>query len=114
MLALRRTRTMHRRPLNMDDSTTTRFKFLLVEDDPAMIELESLLLEEAGHTVVALHSSDDALSKIKEHAPDCVLTDIMMPGIDGMQLGADSFITKPMTPKPFRPWSRTSWPICCK
>ena len=67
MLALRRTRTMHRRPLNMDDSTTTRFKFLLVEDDPAMIELESLLLEEAGHTVVALHSSDDALSKIKEN-----------------------------------------------
>ena len=85
MLALRRTRTMHRRPLNMDDSTTTRFKFLLVEDDPAMIELESLLLEEAGHTVVALHSSDDALSKIKEHAPDCVLTDIMMPGIDGFE-----------------------------
>jgi len=134
MLALRRTRTMHRRPLNMDDSTTTRFKFLLVEDDPAMIELESLLLEEAGHTVVALHSSDDALSKIKEHAPDCVLTDIMMPGIDGMQLlkqikdepglsntkvivvtfktfeydqraamqlGADSFITKPIEAETF-------------
>ena len=58
-------------------------------------------LEEAGHTVVALHSSDDALSKIKEHTPDCVLTDIMMPGIDGMQLGADSFITKPIDAETF-------------
>lgn len=118
----------------MNSSSKRSRKIILVEDDPAMIELETILLEEAGHKVVALQSSEDALSKIKEHAPDCVLTDIMMPGIDGMQLikkikddpklsntkvivvssktfefdqrqamqlGADSFITKPIEVETF-------------
>ncbi|MAF08731.1 MAG: hypothetical protein CL389_12890 [Acidiferrobacteraceae bacterium] len=85
-MALRQTRLTRLRPGHMDDSSKRKFKFFLIEDDPAMIEMESLLLEEAGHQVMALQSSDDALAKIKEYAPDCVLTDIMMPGVDGMQL----------------------------
>ena len=70
----------------MSNNSKKSLNIIMVGDDSAMIELEAILLEEAGHKVVALQTSEGALSKIKEQAPDCVLTEILMPGIDGMQL----------------------------
>jgi phosphoribosyl 1,2-cyclic phosphodiesterase/ActR/RegA family two-component response regulator len=61
-------------------------RILVVDDDPFMIELETALLEEAGYDVVALDSPEEALAKIKNVKPDCVITDLVMPGIAGMQL----------------------------
>ena len=61
-------------------------RILVVDDDPFMIELETALLEEAGYEVVALDSAEEALAKIKNLEPDCVITDLVMPGVAGMQL----------------------------
>ena len=61
-------------------------RILVVDDDPFMIELETALLEEAGYEVVALDSAEEALAKIKNVEPDCVITDLVMPGVAGMQL----------------------------
>ena len=64
-------------------------RILVVDDDPFMIELESALLEEEGYEVVALDSAEEALAKIKNVEPDCVITDLVMPGVTGMQLLKD-------------------------
>ncbi|HEU4344276.1 MAG TPA: response regulator [Candidatus Binatia bacterium] len=61
-------------------------RILVVDDDPFMIELETALLEEAGYEVVALDSAEEALAKIQNLEPDCVITDLVMPGVAGMQL----------------------------
>lgn len=61
-------------------------KFYIVDDDPDAVEILALILEQAGHTVrkqlVGLH----AISEIVRARPDCVLIDLMMGGIDGLEL----------------------------
>jgi phosphoribosyl 1,2-cyclic phosphodiesterase/CheY-like chemotaxis protein len=61
-------------------------KFFLVDDDPDTLALVSRLLSEAGHEVVVRSSSTDAMRDIPEMLPDCVITDVMMPGMDGFEL----------------------------
>ena len=61
-------------------------KFFIVDDDPDVLALASRLLTEAGHEVVVRGSSADALREILETPPDCVITDVMMPGMDGFEL----------------------------
>lgn len=58
----------------------------VVDDDPTMVTLISQLLSQAGHRVLSTTSSSDALDKIVAVRPDAVLLDIMMPGIDGLEL----------------------------
>ncbi len=61
-------------------------RILVVDDDPLMIELETALLEEEGYEVIALDSAEEVLVRIKNVEPDCVITDLVMPGVTGMQL----------------------------
>jgi len=61
-------------------------KFFIVDDDPDVLALASRLLTEAGHEVVVRSSSAEALREILETPPDCVITDVMMPGMDGFEL----------------------------
>jgi len=61
-------------------------KFFIVDDDPDVLALVSRLLTEAGHEVVVRASSAGAMRDIPEALPDCVITDVMMPGMDGFEL----------------------------
>ena len=61
-------------------------KFFVVDDDPDALALVECLLVTAGHEVVTCNSSVDALRDIPSRAPDCVITDLMMPGMDGFEL----------------------------
>jgi len=61
-------------------------KFFIVDDDPDVLALVSRLLTEAGHEVVVGASSAQSLREIVESPPDCVITDVMMPGMDGFEL----------------------------
>ena len=70
----------------MADQPRRTYRFYIVDDDPVSIQLLTGLLEAEGHEVRSSSSSTDAISKIREARPDCVLTDLMMPGTDGMQL----------------------------
>jgi CheY-like chemotaxis protein len=61
-------------------------KFYLVDDDPDILALLRSALEKAGHTVVSSDSSQQALKEIPGVRPDCVITDLMMPVMDGFEL----------------------------
>jgi CheY-like chemotaxis protein len=59
-------------------------RILLVEDDPDIQEVTSLLLSDmAGYDVKACSSAPEALDAAAEFAPDLILLDVMMPGLDG-------------------------------
>ncbi|HEX2565602.1 MAG TPA: response regulator [Burkholderiales bacterium] len=60
--------------------------FYLVDDDPDILAMLSRVLEEAGHRVESSPSSLQALKQIPMSRPDCVITDIMMPEMDGFEL----------------------------
>lgn len=59
---------------------------LLVDDSPLVARLLGGLLTTAGYTVAICHSGDEALAWLGEHTPDLVVTDILMPGMDGYEL----------------------------
>lgn len=61
-------------------------KFFIVDDDQEMIDLMTALLEAEGHAVFSSIAGDFAISGIVSRLPDCVLTDLMMAGMDGLQL----------------------------
>ncbi len=61
-------------------------KFILVDDDPDNLALVATLLTGAGHEVVVFTSSTVALRDIPAARPDCVITDVMMPVMDGFEL----------------------------
>ncbi|MFQ6131693.1 MAG: HD domain-containing phosphohydrolase [Armatimonadota bacterium] len=59
---------------------------LIVDDDPAVTELLSLVLGKAGYRCVVAHSGQQALAMAAPHAPAAALLDIAMPGMDGITL----------------------------
>ena len=61
-------------------------KFYVVDDDPGILALVQKVLKRAGHAVVISASSGQALKEIPVERPDCVITDLMMPGMDGFEL----------------------------
>ncbi|HEX7329530.1 MAG TPA: sigma 54-interacting transcriptional regulator [Casimicrobiaceae bacterium] len=59
---------------------------LLVDDDPDLLKLISLRLTSAGYRVRTADSGETALAAIAVQRPAAVITDLRMPGIDGLQL----------------------------
>jgi two-component system, OmpR family, response regulator RegX3 len=100
-------------------------RVLVVDDEPDLQELLTYNLTAAGFTVQATGTGAEALTAVKEFAPDIVLLDLMLPGMSGtdvckqlrqrsavpvimvtardseidkvvgLELGADDYITKP-------------------
>ena len=60
--------------------------FYLVDDDADILSVLGRVLEAAGHRVESSTSSVHALKHIPVSRPDCVITDIMMPEMDGFEL----------------------------
>jgi DNA-binding response OmpR family regulator len=59
---------------------------LLVEDDPSVREAVTMALEGAGHRVVTAATGDEALERWRQHRPELVLLDVMLPGKDGFDV----------------------------
>ncbi|MBN6035229.1 response regulator transcription factor [Amycolatopsis sp. 195334CR] len=102
---------------------------LLVEDDDAVREGLGLALRRQGHVVHAAESGERGLDELREHRPDIVVLDLMLPGIDGfetcrriraggetpiimltarshdfdvvagLEAGADDYVVKPVEPR---------------
>lgn len=58
----------------------------VVDDEPQICRLLTRILEREGHVVHAFESPRDALAALDEYEPRLVVTDLMMPGMDGLEL----------------------------
>lgn len=102
-------------------------KVLVIDDDPNMTDLLTLLLKASGFEVSSCNNGLDGVQKTRRETPDVVLLDLMMEGMDGLQVctqirafsnvpililsaldspgmvvkaldvGADDFLTKPVS-----------------
>jgi len=104
-------------------------RVLVVDDDAKTVELVKLYLNRDGYKVLTAYDGIEALRLIRESHPDLIVLDLMLPGIDGLEicrtvraesdvpiimltamttdqdkltgldLGADDYVTKPFSPK---------------
>jgi CheY-like chemotaxis protein len=59
-------------------------RLLVVDDDPAIhMMVDAVLVPAIGYGVVHAHDGRDALDQAREHLPDVILLDYVMPGMDG-------------------------------
>ena len=102
---------------------------LIVEDDPHTVEVVRLYLRRDEHTVLVAFNGKDGLRLAREASPDLVVLDLMLPGMNGLEvcrelrkesdvpvvmltarveeedrvagfeLGADDYVTKPFSPR---------------
>jgi excisionase family DNA binding protein len=59
---------------------------LVVDDDERLREFIRVNLEMEGYTVREAASADEALAALEDQAPELVLLDVVMPGVDGWQM----------------------------
>jgi len=59
---------------------------LVVEDEEDILELVRYNLAKAGYRVVCAQSGEEAVNKVKEARPDLVVLDLMLPGMDGLDV----------------------------
>lgn len=104
-------------------------KILVVDDDPAISEMLTIVLESEGLKPIPVMDGNEAVPAFEEHEPDLILLDLMLPGMNGVDIcrairressvpivmltaktdtvdvvlglesGADDYITKPFKPK---------------
>lgn len=61
-------------------------RILLAEDDDSVRIFLARALRRAGHDVCDKGDGDDALAWVSEHPIDLLLADVVMPGLDGIEL----------------------------
>ena len=110
-------------------AAAARGRVLVVDDDPALAEMLTIVLRTEGFEPLVCSSGDRALAAFREFRPDVVLLDLMLPGKDGIDVckeiradsgvpivmltaksdtvdvvvglesGADDYVVKPFKPK---------------
>jgi two-component system, OmpR family, phosphate regulon response regulator PhoB len=61
-------------------------RVLVVDDEPDVLLLCRLNLEQRGHEVLEAPNGDAALELARERAPELIVLDLMLPGMDGYQV----------------------------
>ncbi len=60
--------------------------FLVVDDLPIVCELLKRTLEKPGRAVIAVNTGGEAVGQLKDIKFDCIFLDLVMPGMDGVEL----------------------------
>ncbi len=58
-------------------------KILVIEDEPPIAEMIKFGLQRASYEVILAGNGEEALNLIKQHSPDLIISDILMPVMDG-------------------------------
>jgi len=61
-------------------------KILLVEDEPMIVDMYKLKLEENGFEVLVTDKGSEALQLVKDKQPALVLLDVILPQVDGFSI----------------------------
>ena len=61
-------------------------RILIVEDNPANLELMTYLLQAFGHTVLTAETGLDGLEMTRREHPDLVVCDVQLPDVDGCEI----------------------------
>ena len=70
-------------------------RILLAEDDHSLRGFLTRALERAGHSVVDCENGDDAIDALDQGPWDLLLTDIVMPGVDGIEVARQAAARQP-------------------
>ena len=61
-------------------------RILVVDDKELMRDSVAAILSRKGHTVVTAADGSAALARIADKRPECIVTDLQMPGMNGLEL----------------------------
>jgi DNA-binding response OmpR family regulator len=67
-------------------SEASRGSVLVVEDEPTIAEMVARYLERAGYETDTVGDGPAAIAAVGAHRPDLVVLDVMLPGIDGLEV----------------------------
>jgi DNA-binding response OmpR family regulator len=59
---------------------------LVIDDEPELVKLLDYNLSKAGYLVLSAKDGEAGLAAARRHAPDAIILDIMMPGLDGWEV----------------------------
>lgn len=75
----------------------TGHSILLVDDEEGIRKMLAMVLLDLGYEVLSAGSGEDALTQFREHRPHVVVTDIRMPGMDGIEVLSNVKAASPET-----------------
>lgn len=61
-------------------------KVLVVDDDPAIAEMLTIVLQGEGFDTVVVGDGNEAVAAARQHNPDLILLDVMLPGMNGVDV----------------------------
>jgi DNA-binding response OmpR family regulator len=59
---------------------------LIVEDDAMIAKILTIGLQRADHTIFLVQDGTEAFAYARDHAPDLILLDVLLPGMNGFQI----------------------------
>ena len=75
-----------------------RDQILVVEDDVDSCEILGAVLHEAGYSIDLAHDAYEAMALAAIRPPDVVLSDLQMPGVNGLELTRQMHVVDPTLP----------------
>src|SRR5260370_34450052 len=72
--------------VNSKSEGTVVSKILVVDDEAILLETIAYNLEQAGYRVVTAADGNSTLEAARKESPDLIILDIMLPGVDGLEV----------------------------
>ena len=73
-------------PSTVTPETPLAHRILVVDDEEDLLELVRYTLTKQGYTVTCVGSGEEAVREARQQPPDAMVLDLMLPGIDGLEV----------------------------